>query len=112
MFVPEPLKRPYKGYVVEGSAEALAPHSDLWFAVAGVLLEKTRQLSSHGQPLPKLSPCLLGQRSRRVVRLGDCRDLGRSKSSVAFVLSSPDDRRVGDRHTSPRRRGSPQKRNP
>ncbi len=40
MFGPESLERPYKGYVVEGSAEPLSPHSNLWAAVASVLLKK------------------------------------------------------------------------
>lgn len=40
MFGPEPLERPYKGYVVEGSAEALGPSSNLWGAIATVLLKK------------------------------------------------------------------------
>ena len=39
MFGPEPLRRPYKGYVVKGDAEPLAPYSDLWVAVASVLLQ-------------------------------------------------------------------------
>jgi hypothetical protein len=40
MFRPAPLERPYKGYVVEGRAEPLDAHSDLWVSVATVLLQK------------------------------------------------------------------------
>jgi hypothetical protein len=40
MFGPESLERPYKGYVVEGSAESQGPGCNLWAAVANVLLKK------------------------------------------------------------------------
>jgi hypothetical protein len=40
MFANTPLERLYKGYVVKGTAESLGPHSDLWVAVATVLLKK------------------------------------------------------------------------
>ena len=40
MFRPKPLERPYEGYIIEGSAEPLGPHSELWVAVATVLLKK------------------------------------------------------------------------
>jgi hypothetical protein len=40
MFGRESLERSYRGYVVEGSAEAVEPGSNLWFAAATVLLNK------------------------------------------------------------------------
>jgi hypothetical protein len=40
MFGPESLERPYRGYVVEGSAESLGPNCNLWVAIGRVLLKK------------------------------------------------------------------------
>src|SRR4030095_2902301 len=40
MFGPESLERPYRGYVVEGSAESLGPNCNLWVAIGRVLLQK------------------------------------------------------------------------
>jgi hypothetical protein len=40
VFGPKPIHRAYNGYIVEGSAQPLGPHSDLWIAVATVLLKK------------------------------------------------------------------------
>jgi hypothetical protein len=40
MFGPESLERPYRGYVVEGSAESLGPNCNLWVAIGSVLLKK------------------------------------------------------------------------
>ena len=34
------FERPYKDYLIEGSPEPFAPHSNLWVAVATVLLKK------------------------------------------------------------------------
>jgi hypothetical protein len=36
----ETLERPYKGYVVEGQAEPVGPHSDLWVPIGKVLLSR------------------------------------------------------------------------
>jgi hypothetical protein len=35
------FERPYKDYLIEGSAQPLGPNSDLWIAVATVLLRKS-----------------------------------------------------------------------
>lgn len=55
MFGAAPLDRPYKGYIIEGSAEPLAPYSDLWAAVATVLLKKpggsVLQVERHRVPM-------------------------------------------------------------
>jgi hypothetical protein len=40
VFSPKPIHRAYNGYIVEGSAQLLGPHSDLWIAVGTVLLKK------------------------------------------------------------------------
>jgi len=40
MFGPKPVERPYKGYLIEGSAQPLGPYSNLWVPVATVLLKK------------------------------------------------------------------------
>jgi hypothetical protein len=40
VFSPKPIHRAYNGYIVEGSAQPLGPQSDLWIAVATVLLKK------------------------------------------------------------------------
>jgi hypothetical protein len=40
VFSPKPIHRAYNGYIVEGSAQSLGPHSDLWIALGTVLLEK------------------------------------------------------------------------
>ena len=40
MFSPKPIHRAYNGYIVEGSAQPLGPHSDLWIAVGTILLKK------------------------------------------------------------------------
>jgi hypothetical protein len=40
MFNAPRLERPYRGYVVQGTAESPGPYSDLWVPVATVLLKK------------------------------------------------------------------------
>jgi hypothetical protein len=40
MLEPTRLERGYKGYIIEGGAQPLGPHSDLWVPVATVLLKK------------------------------------------------------------------------
>jgi hypothetical protein len=40
MFDAPRLERPYRGYVVEGTAEPPGPYSDLWVPIATVLLKK------------------------------------------------------------------------
>ena len=40
MFRSATLQRPYKGYLLAGSAVPLAPESNLWVVVATVLLNK------------------------------------------------------------------------
>ena len=40
MFGPDPIKRPYKGYVIQGGAEPLGPGSNQWLAAGTVLLKR------------------------------------------------------------------------